>query len=749
MNNIVHYLKITLACFCVLVSQWAYAIDPDKLLPPDQAFKVSAVVTEDGNVNISWLIADGYYLYRKKIAFTSKTDLVSIKQADLPAGELKNDQNFGDVIIYRHSISSLLTLKRPDSALSFSLLVKHQGCADLGLCYPPQRTLLTIDLPAINTAKASASFNPLEQLSKGLDLGLQLFSDKLLPADDAFQFVASVKDDRTLNLQWHIAQGYYLYREKFELQLLEPDSVQLLDYEIPHGIAKYDEAFGDVEILHDTVNINVPLSRSITAEHKIRLKASFQGCAERGVCYPPMQKTVNLLLPAISTITSSSPSDIVKKKTGSEQDLIVESLQQDSFFLTLLSFLGFGLLLAFTPCVFPMIPILSGIIVGQGKNITHRKAFFVSFSFVLASAITYTVFGVLAALFGSNLQASFQAPWIIYLFSGIFIALSLSMFGFYNLELPRSLQSRLHNISDQHRDGSYIGAAIMGVFSSLIVGPCVAAPLAAALMYIGQTGDVILGGSALFVMGFGMGIPLLIIGASAGSLLPKAGHWLNASKSVFGVIMLAVAVWMLERVIAPELSMLFWAMLFIIPAIYLRVLDPIPVIDSGWHKLWKGLGVILFSYGLLILIGLSAGNINPLQPLKGLSAGVSSESEDAPLSFIKVASLAELNQQLQTASEQGKWVMLDFYADWCISCKEMEAYTLSNPDVKKALSDFVVLQADITKNNANDKALLKAFNLVGPPAILFFNLNQQEQAGSRVIGFQGTKTFLKHLSTLD
>ncbi len=743
-----HYLKLLFACFFILVGQWAYAIDPGKLLPPDQAFKVSAVATDLGKIKVSWHIAEGYYLYRNKISFTSKTSSISIKQADLPAGEIKNDPNFGDVQIYRRSVTSLLSLNRPDSAVTLSLMVKHQGCSDLGLCYPPQNTLLTIPLTAQTSAQASRGFNPIKRLRKGFNLGLNLFSDELLPADEAFQFFATTKDSQTLNLQWQIADGYYLYREKFVIELLSPDDTELLSFDIPHGKAKYDEAFGNVEILYNSLSFDLPLNRSNPAEYNIRLKVKFQGCAERGVCYPPMEKTVNLLLPAISSATLSNSPKVVKPDLASEQDLIVASLQQDSFGLTLLSFLGFGLLLAFTPCVFPMIPILSGIIVGQGKDITNRKGFFLSLSFVLASAITYTVFGVLAALFGSNLQASFQAPWIIYLFSGIFILLSLSMFGFYNLELPKSLQTRLHNISDEHRDGSYMGAALMGVFSSLIVGPCVAAPLAAALMYIGQTGDVILGGSALFVMGFGMGVPLLIIGASAGSLLPKAGHWLNTSKSVFGVIMLAVAIWMLERVIAAEITMLFWAMLCILPAIYLRVLDPLPEVDSGWHKLWKGLGVILLAYGLLILIGLSAGNINPLQPLKGLSPGAPAPQQDTPLAFKRIASLTELNQQLQAASAQGKWVMLDFYADWCISCKEMEHYTLSNPEVKQALADFVVLQADITKNNADDKALLKAFNLIGPPAILFFNLSQQEQANARVIGFQGTKTFLKHLSRL-
>jgi len=743
-----HYFKIIIVFLFVLFSQLTYAVNPGDLLPSEQAFKVSAKPTDDGNVLISWEIAEGYYLYRKKITFNSRTESIHIEHADLPAGKIKNDKFFGDMVIYRHQIDSRLTLNRPDSALTFSLLVKHQGCADLGLCYPPQRTVLNIQLPAIEPPATKKSFNPLQKLNETLNLGLTLFEDELLPADQAFQFFATTQDGQNLKVNWQIAKGYYLYREKINLQLIGSNGTKLLSYDIPHGTPKYDEAFGDVEILFDSLNFDVPLKRSNKNEHNITLKAKFQGCAERGVCYPPMEKTVNLLLPAISVAAETNSPAEIKNALASEQDLIIQSLQQDSFGLTLLSFLGFGLLLAFTPCVFPMIPILSGIIVGQGKNITNKKAFFLSLSFVLASAVTYTVFGILAALFGSNLQASFQAPWIIYLFSGIFIALSFSMFGFYNLELPKSIQSRLHNASNQHRDGSLVGAAIMGVLSSLIVGPCVAAPLAAALIYIGQTGDVVLGGAALFVMAFGMGVPLLIIGASAGSLLPKAGHWLNASKSIFGVIMLAVAIWMLERVIAPELTMLFWAMLCIIPAIYLRVLDPLPAIDSGWHKLWKGLGVILFTYGLLILIGLSAGNINPLQPLKGLSPGASSESEETPITFKRVTSLAELQQEIKIANNNGQWVMLDFYADWCISCKEMEHYTLSNPEVKQALADFVLLQVDITKNNEEDKALLKAFNLIGPPAILFFNLNQQEQTHARVIGFKGTKTFLKHLSKL-
>ncbi|BCG62527.1 MAG: thiol:disulfide interchange protein DsbD [Methyloprofundus sp.] len=742
-----HYLNPFLFLFLLLCKPLAFAINPADILPQEQAFKVTAKATQDGQVQVSWQIAQGYYLYRNKMAFASKTDGISIKHTDLPPGKIKSDKYFGDVAIYRNQIDSLLSLVRPKTAQTLSLLLKHQGCADLGICYPPQSTLLTIELPS-QESQSKDIFSSLKQLGSGFKLGLNLFEDQLLPAEQAFQFNASVIDGQTLQVTWQIAEGYYLYREKIQLQLLDTSNTQLLPYNIPRGTPKYDEAFGDVEILHNTLSINIPLARMDITAQGIKLKANFQGCAERGVCYPPMEQTIDLWLPAMTETRLSSTVAQTSKQAVSEQSQIINSLQHDSFALTLLSFFGFGLLLAFTPCVFPMVPILSGIIVGQGKDVSTRKAFLLSLSFVLASAITYTVFGILAALFGSNLQATFQAPWIIYTFSAIFVLLSLAMFGFYNLELPKSIQARLHNASDNSRDGSFLGAAIMGALSSLIVGPCVAAPLAAALMYIGQTGDVILGGSALFVMGMGMGVPLLIIGASAGSLLPKAGHWLNVSKSVFGVLMLAVAVWMLERVAAPEITMLLWATLCIIPAIYLRTLDPLPEVDSGWHKLWKGFGVILLSYGLLILVGLAAGTTNPLQPLKGIALNATGNQATQPLHFKQINSLADLQQELQSAQQQGKPVMLDFYADWCISCKEMEAYTLSNPEVQQQLARFVLLQADVTANNTEHQALLKSFNIFGPPAILFFNNSQQEQEEARVLGYQDAGTFMRHLFNL-
>jgi thiol:disulfide interchange protein DsbD len=456
-----------------------------------------------------------------------------------------------------------------------------------------------------------------------------------------------------------------------------------------------------------------------------------------------MTQDVTLSLPPLTDTvkTSSTP----PTAPVSEQDQIVNSLHQDSLALTLLSFLGFGLLLAFTPCIFPMIPILSGIIVGGGHQVTTTRAFMLSLSYVLASAAAYTVFGVLAALFGGNLQAAFQQPWIVALFSSIFILLALSMFDFYTLELPNWIRLKLHNSSERHRDGSIWGAAIMGALSSLIVGPCVAAPLAGALIYIGQTGDALLGGSALFAMGLGMGLPLLLLGASAGKLLPKAGDWLNATKVVFGVIMLAVAVWMLSRILPPMVTMMLWAMLLILPAIYLSAIDPLPEGSSGWRKLWKGLGLMMLAYGLLLLIGLSMGNSNPLKPLQGFSVNNHEASAESKITFAKVSSLAELTSKIEQASANQQHVMLDFYADWCISCKEMEAETFADPKVKQALKDFVVLQADVTNNTDDDQALLAHFHLVGPPGVLFFGLDNQEKSAHRVIGYQDAATFIQHL----
>ncbi len=722
----------------------SFAITADQLLPADQAFKFSVTPRSIHEIVLSWKIAEGYYLYQQKFKIESKTPEIQLGKIDFPKGKPKHDELFGDVLIYRHQLSISVPLLNPHSLSTLQLAINYQGCADIGVCYPPQPQQLNLTLPT-NSSLISTLNSRIYRFNQNL-----FAQSDLLPAEQAFQLFADLKDAHTLHLSWKMAEGYYLYREKIYLTS-ETKGIKIGNYQIPPGTAKYDEAFGQVHIFHKQLAFDVPLIRSTTAEQNFAIEIGYQGCADRGVCYPPMKKQLNFHLAADHSTTqkrnSLTPKSIESINLISEQDQIIQSLHHDNFLLTLLSFLGFGLLLSFTPCVFPMIPILSGLIIGQHQPLNPLKAFGLSLSYVLATALTYTLFGILAALFGHNLQLSFQQPWVIALFSSLFIALSLSMFGFYELQLPAFIQTHLTHSSDKHRDGSYIGAAIMGALSCLIVGPCVAAPLAAALVYIGKTGDILLGGSALFMLGLGMGIPLLIVGASAGKLLPKAGNWLTIINPIFGVIMLGTALWMLNRILPAHLMMLLWAMWLIIPAIYLNALEPLPYPYNGWQKLWKGLGIVLLSYGILLLIGLGLGNTNPLQPLKITKFSANTES-NATTHFQRIGSLEELNQQLAIAAKQQRWLMLDFYADWCISCKEMEAYTFSDSAVKQQLTHLTVLQIDVTKNSETDQILLKHFNLVGPPAILFFAPNQGEKTQYRIIGYQDSSHFLQHLQKL-
>lgn len=586
---------------------------------------------------------------------------------------------------------------------------------------------------------ADPPVHSLEDLVRSVSAAkLNLFNDTLLEPEQAFDFSASVQDGNTLYVNWHIAPNYYLYREKIKLELAQSNGVKLGNYTIPNGTPKNDEAFGQVEIFYDSVSFDVPIQRESNGMQTITLRAYFQGCAERGVCYPPMTKEVMLALPIAQQLTPlpDQPTSTPTKN--------VNNFQHKHFVATLVSFLGFGLLLSFTPCIFPMIPILSGIIVGQKKT-SISSAFLLSLSYVLSSAIMYTIFGILAALFGKNLQIFFQQPWIIATFSAILIGLALSMFGFFNLDLPVSLKTKFHNVSELHRDGSMWGAAIMGALSTLIVGPCVAAPLASALLYIGQTGDLWLGGSALFMLGFGMGIPLIVIGVSAGKYLPKVGVWMNTTKIIFGLFMLAMAIWFLSRILPATYTLILWAMWLILPAIYLNALEHLPQNATGWQKFAKGLGLTMCFYGFLMLVGASLGSSDPLHPLQNLS---NSQKTASGLNFEKVYSVNNLTTKLEQAAQTHQPVMLDFYADWCLSCKEMETDTFSDERIKQALKSFMRLQADITANTEEDQALLAKFNLIGPPAILFFDTDQQEIQSHRIIGYQDANTFLASISNI-
>ncbi len=551
-----------------------------------------------------------------------------------------------------------------------------------------------------------------------------------LPPDQAFRVSASALDDKTVEVRFQIADEYYLYRHRFKF---EADGVTLGEAVLPPGKPKKDDAFGQVEIFRGELRVPLPIT---AGQPPFALTVTSQGCADMGICYPP--QTQVLQIAAASAAVQAPATDDSHDESGR----IARLLDGGSTAAILASFFGFGLLLTFTPCVFPMIPILSGIIVGQGHTISKGRALSLSSLYVLGMALTYAAAGVAAGLSGTLLSAALQNPWVLGGFALVFVALSFSMFGFYELQLPTALQSKLSDSANHQKGGSPGGVIAMGALSALIVGPCVAAPLAGALLYIAKTGDAVLGGVALFVMALGMGAPLILLGVLARSALPKPGPWMEGVKRAFGVMLLGVAVWLVSPVLPSVVPMLAWAGLLIVSAIYLHALDPLPPHAGGWQRFWKGCGVLALIAGGALLIGALAGSRDPLQPLAILRAQAASAPTAAETKFQRVASVAELDQILKTASRP---VMLDFYADWCISCKEMERFTFADPAVAKRLERFQLIQADVTANNDADKALLKRFSLFGPPGIIFFDAAGAERNTLRVVGFQDAETFGKVL----
>ncbi|WP_412478383.1 protein-disulfide reductase DsbD [Azonexus sp. IMCC34839] len=560
--------------------------------------------------------------------------------------------------------------------------------------------------------------------------------------DPAVAFKPSVRalDGQTLEVSYEIAKGYYLYRDKFRFTV-DGDSATLGTPTFPKGKEKDDENFGKVEVYYKQAAIRVPVERNASGVLPLQLKVTSQGCADAGVCYPPQTQPLSVSLPDPATTPSVSAAAAVD---GDESGKIASTLKHAGFWANLAFFFVAGLGLSLTPCVFPMIPILSGIIAGQGHKNSHARGFALSMAYVLGMALTYAAAGVAAGLTGTLISSALQNPWVLGSFALVFVVLSFSMFGFYELQLPTALQSKLSEESGHLQGGRGIGVFLMGALSALIVGPCVAAPLAGALLYIGQTGDAVLGGTALFVMALGMGAPLIVVGTAGGSLLPKTGPWMEGVKKTFGVLLLATAVWLVSPVLPPVVPMLAWAALLIVPAIYLHALDPLPPHAKGWARFWKGVGIIMLLAGAALLIGALAGSRDPLQPLAGLR-GTAVAAESTKLPFETVRSVAELDARVQAA---GKPVMLDFYADWCVSCKEMEKFTFADAAVRDKLASFTLLKADVTANNDDDKALLARFGLFGPPGIIFFDAQGREVKGVRVVGFQDASHFLSTLGKI-
>ena len=591
--------------------------------------------------------------------------------------------------------------------------------------------LLTLSLPVW----ATGGFSLLDGLGG---------QDDILDPDDAFQ-ISYDSQPGQFKVNWVIAEGHYLYRDKVQISANDA-SVIPKPLVLSAGEAKDDPIFNKtLYVYHHFADAALPYQYTDSGDKDVTFKVKYQGCSEiSGICYPPQTKQFTVKLSPISTTQAAAIENKLSEPV-SEQDGIADTLRSGNTLITLLIFFGAGLLLAFTPCVFPMIPILSGIIVGHGENITTRKAFYLSLVYVLAMAMTYTIVGILVGLSGENIQAWFQNPWIIGSFAAIFVALSFSMFGFYDLQMPASIQGKLANISNSQHGGTIAGVAIMGFLSALIVGPCVTAPLVGALIYIAETGDAVLGGMALFSLSMGMGAPLLVIGASAGKFLPKAGAWMNAVKGVFGVLLLGLAIWLLERVAPAAATMALWSALIIVSAIYMGAMDSLTTDSSGWKKLWKGLGVLLLIYGIIMLVGLASGNRNVFQPLKGLAGMAGTTVAIEHLNFKQIKGVEGLNAELAKAKAAGKTVMLDFYADWCVSCKEMEMLTFADPAVKKALEGVVLLQADVTPNDDKDTELYKHFGIIGPPSIMFFGADGIERRNYRVVGYMPGDEFSRHV----
>jgi thiol:disulfide interchange protein DsbD len=559
----------------------------------------------------------------------------------------------------------------------------------------------------------------------------QLFqkSEELLEPEKAFRFSARAAAGE-VEVSFAIADGYYMYRDKFRFTAEGNPAVRLGAAQFPAGARHKDEFFGEVETYRRQVRIRIPAQ----GEGRFDLKVVSQGCADVGVCYVPMESQASLRLvagDAGGAVMSPGPRQVDAERRWSifASDMDIAQLFQGNAALVLASFFGFGLLLSFTPCVLPMIPILGGIVAGEGARIDKSRALLLSGTYVLSMALTYALAGIAAAYVGSLIAAYLQNVWVLGAFAAIFVLLALSMFGVYDLRLPHGVQQRLHTAHGKLKGGRLVPVAAMGVLSAVIVSPCVSAPLAGALLEISRSGDMVLGGSALFAMALGMGVPLIAVGVSEGALLPRAGAWMATVKNFFGLMLLAVAVWILVPVLPPLASMLAWSLLAFGAASLLRrsrIAAAVPLIA-----------------GAALLVGALAGSRDPLRPLAVFTAGT---PHSQPVAWTRVASLTELQTRLKAP---GKPVMLDFYADWCVSCKEMESFTFSDPKVRSQLDRMLLLQVDVTANNENDKALLKRFSLFGPPGIVFFDAEGREIKGLRVIGYQNAERFLKTLSLVE
>jgi thiol:disulfide interchange protein DsbD len=752
---------VVAAMLAAVLATVASGQDQD-ILKPEQAFRYTVTAVDDALL-VRWTIEPEHYLYQERMSFESRTAGVSLGPAVMPEGKLYTDEYFGEMHIYRGSAEIRLPIAARSPGIdSLALAIKSQGCADVGLCYPPQVWVTNVALPPAGNAPKSGRLSAL--LGSAAAAGGP--KDEPLPVEQAFRFRTELADPFTLQVLWRIAPGYYLYRHTLGVETTS-SSVQFGAPSLPPGVPKVDEEYGNTLVFFDEVAMTVPLTRSGPGAQSLPLTIRFQGCKEDSICYPPQAVAATIDLPAATAAGAASagnrtavPAEAAPATAPeSEQDLLFALIRDGNLFAVMAMFAGLGLLLSFTPCCLPMYPILSGIIVGHstteraghGRQGGSKKAFLLSVAFVLGMAVTYTILGAVFAAAGSQVQAVMQQPAVTIGVALLFVALALSMFGLFDLQIPASWQTKLNTISGEQRSGSFIGAGIMGIISAAVVTTCVTPPLVAALTVIAKTGDVARGAMALFALAIGMGIPLLAIGASAGRLMPKAGAWMVSVKAAFGLMMLGMAVWMLDRLWPGTLTLALWAVLLVIGGIFLGAFAPLDGSATMPRKLGKGFGIVAIIYGAALLVGALAGNDDALRPLKFASAPSvtgNNKSGNAHLQFTRIKTVDDLERAVASAAAEGRPVVLDFYADWCVSCKEMEKYTFPDPAVRSALTDAVVLQADVTKVDAEDQALMQRFGIIGPPTIMFFTADGMEQTSRRIVGFKPAAEFAAHLRSV-
>jgi thioredoxin:protein disulfide reductase len=645
--------------------------------------------------------------------------------------------------------------------------------SSMNLTYPCRALLLAVFLGGAIALGGAAQANTAGGIQTALNGGRDQQSEPdFLPPDEAFRFNALADGPDKIRLTWGVTDGYYLYRARIKASS-DSEAAKLGELVLPTGETKIDDYFGKQEVYHHDLVGSVSVARTGAGDLTVPLKVTYQGCATAGLCYPPITKTISVVLPAAGPAATSAASNAGVPANGpnaaattagggatslagagafvSEQDQLAALIRDGNLFVVLATFFGVGLVLSLTPCVLPMIPILSGIIVGQGDKVTAGRGFSLAFIYVQGMALTYAAAGAAFVLaFKQAPQNFFQQPWIILLFVTLFVALAFAMFGAFTLQMPSALQTRLTDVSNRQRAGSYVGCFVMGALSALVVTACVAPALIAALSVISQTGKVARGAAALYVTGLGMGVPLLLVGASAGSLLPKVGPWMDTVKSLFGVVFLGVAIYFLQPLIPAAFGMLLWSALAVIAGFWIFALK---ARDGGpAPAAVRAAGLLALVYGIILLIGVAAGSNDPLQPLSTLrasngSGGGSGGSSATPatrepaLAFDTIKSLDDLNKRVASATAAGRPVMLDFYADWCTSCKEMERYTFSDKTVQDALASAVLLHADVTKNDPVDQELLKHFDIFGPPTIAFYGPDGAERRNFRVVGYMKAAEF--------